>query len=556
MNPYKVEQFGKYYLLQKIAYGGMAEIFLALQRGIEGFERQIIIKRILPHKKDDPKFKNMFIDEAKIAAQFYHPNIAQIYEFGEIGQSYYIAMEYIPGLNLTEILEIMSQQGKRGLPYEYGIPIVIDITSALSYIHNLNVVHRDICAQNIIISEYGPAKLIDFGVVKAEQRRSKTQPGALKGTYGYMSPEQIKTEELDSRSDIFSLGVLLYEITTGVHPFDEQNEMKLMELILKGKFTPPSQIIPLYPQELEKIIIKCMALKKEQRFKEAKEIQQHLEAFLKNQGIFPSVSKRAEFLKQLTRQANFKKGISQIKPGRFISEEDTNITKIPPPPPPSKTLKSSKKRTLPPSVPPPPIPPPRTPPSRTPPPRTSSPLIPPQSLLKSKFKLPASLKRIWQRPYSLLSLGGLLIIIIIVSLIIILSDKSILSDKPIPSNKALKQTNLSEAQRITEKKKDTSSPPFPILIKIVSSPPGAKIFINNMFTGLKTPASLAIPPETKLVKVKLKKRGFITVKKKIQPKQNAKVFFKLKKKEELKTPLKPISEEEPSSKWYTPLQAK
>ena len=223
------EAFGKYELLKKVGTGGMAELFLARQPGIEGFEKLIVIKRILPHLTDSrhsSQFVQMLLDEARLAAQLSHPNIIQIYDLGRVDDQYFIAMEYINGVDLSQILK-RELEHSRYMPVEHVVKVATYVCEALSYAHKrtdergrpLRVVHRDVSPHNVLIAYDGGIKLTDFGIAKATSQMMKTRVGTIKGKWAYMSPEQCAGREVDSRSDIFSVGVLIYQMTTGMLPF-------------------------------------------------------------------------------------------------------------------------------------------------------------------------------------------------------------------------------------------------------------------------------------------------------------------------------------------------
>ncbi|HEX9081527.1 MAG TPA: protein kinase, partial [Holophagaceae bacterium] len=220
--PSVLEEYGNYYLLEKIAVGGMAELFKAQQRGVQGFQKIVAIKRILPHFSDNEDFVTMFIDEAKLAAQLTHPNIVQIFDLGKAGSSYYIAMEYVNGRDLRTLLKKVREYGMP-IPEQVAAFVVMKVAAALDYAHRkrgfddreLKLVHRDISPQNVILSTEGAVKLVDFGIAKAASKASHTVAGALKGKLLYMSPEQATGQALDNRSDLYSLGLVLFELLTG-----------------------------------------------------------------------------------------------------------------------------------------------------------------------------------------------------------------------------------------------------------------------------------------------------------------------------------------------------
>src|SRR5205823_3570216 len=215
-------KFGQYVLVEKIATGGMAEVWKARMRGVEGFQKIVAIKKILPHLSDNQDFIEMFIDEAKLAAQLNHNNIIHIYDLGKIQSSYYIAMEYIDGYDLKTILKLAADRDNP-LNVELALFIAAKIAAALDYAHrkrdfedrDLGLVHRDVSPQNVLISQDGDIKLCDFGIAKAASKASHTQAGALKGKLQYMSPEQAWGRAIDKRSDIFALATVLFELLTG-----------------------------------------------------------------------------------------------------------------------------------------------------------------------------------------------------------------------------------------------------------------------------------------------------------------------------------------------------
>ena len=229
-------QFGKYLLLGRISVGGMAEVFKAKSFGVQGFEKIIAIKRILPSLGRDEDFITMFIDEAKIAGQLAHANIGQIHELGQVDGAHFIAMEYIWGRDLLQLQNRFKKRGKR-ISMSAASFIVMKVCEGLHYAHKkrdvlgvpMEIVHRDCSPQNIVISFEGEVKLIDFGIARAASRSSRTNAGVLKGKFGYMSPEQVRGLPLDRRSDIFSLGIILFEVLTGRRLFDGESDFSTLE---------------------------------------------------------------------------------------------------------------------------------------------------------------------------------------------------------------------------------------------------------------------------------------------------------------------------------------
>ncbi len=280
-------QFGKYILIEKIATGGMAEMWKAKQKGPEGFAKLVALKRILPHLIENEDFITMFIDEGKVAAQLTHPNIAQIYELGEQDGSYYIAMEYIAGKDLRSIMRVGRQKGKTLRP-ELATTIAIKLLAGMHYAHrkkgfnneDLNIVHRDITPHNVLISYEGQVKLVDFGIAKAAAKNSVTQTGALKGKILYMSPEQAWGQSVDRRSDIFSLGVLFYEMLTSKRVFLADNEIAILQKVREWDPPPPSSAKSTISSQIDRIVLKAIAKNPSQRYQTADEMRRDLESYL------------------------------------------------------------------------------------------------------------------------------------------------------------------------------------------------------------------------------------------------------------------------------------
>ena len=280
-------KFGKYLLLERINVGGMAEVFKAKAFGVQGFERLLAIKRILPNMSEDDEFINMFVDEARIAVQLSHSNVVQIYELGKVNESYYIAMEYVLGRDLRQIFD-RFRQAERTFPVPAAAFVASKICDGLDYAHRKNaptgepihLIHRDVSPQNILVSYDGAVKITDFGIAKAEDRASKTQAGVLKGKFGYMSPEQVRGMEIDRRSDIFALGILLYEMVTGERLFLGESDFSTLEKVRAAEVPPPSQYNPEIPEELERILLKALARDRDERYQWASELHDDLQRFL------------------------------------------------------------------------------------------------------------------------------------------------------------------------------------------------------------------------------------------------------------------------------------
>ena len=277
-------QYGKYLLIDKIAKGGMAEVFLAKQIGSKGFERLLAIKRILPQFTENAEFVSMFINEAKVAAQLSHPNIVQVFDFGEVEESFYIGMEYVMGRDLRSIME-RSQKTNRPLTIDQILFIISRVCSGLEHAHkkkdlhgnNLNLVHRDISPQNILISYDGEIKLVDFGIAKAALQENETRTGILKGKIAYMSPEQAWGKAIDHRSDLFSLGIVAYECSTGKRLFKGDSEINTLERVREARFDPPRQFNANISEQVEAALKKSLAKEVQDRYPSAAQMQNELE---------------------------------------------------------------------------------------------------------------------------------------------------------------------------------------------------------------------------------------------------------------------------------------
>ncbi len=280
------QAFGNYQLVKKLATGGMAEVWLAKQTGIEGFNRHVVVKRILPHLAEDPEFVQMFLNEAKIASRFNHPNIAQIYDLGETGGQYFIAMEFIHGEDLGRVMRRAWSTGQ-WIARHISLRMMADCCQGLHYAHTrldergqpLRVVHRDISPQNILVSFDGAVKVVDFGIAKASDQVSNTKSGAIKGKFAYMAPEQAAGKPLDARSDLFALGLVLYELVTGVRPLKRDSELATLQAALECKIDPPSAVAEV-PHELDDIVMRALAKAPDDRYADAREMQRALEQFL------------------------------------------------------------------------------------------------------------------------------------------------------------------------------------------------------------------------------------------------------------------------------------
>jgi len=337
------ETYGKYQLLEKIAVGGMGEVWLARQQGMSGFEKLVVVKRLLPHLTAEQEFINMFFDEARIAALLNHPNIAQIYDLGEVNGEYFIAMEFVAGENLRTVAQ-RALDAKGGMPIALKCRVLADAAAALDFAHlarspsgaPLNLIHRDVSPQNIIVGFSGAVKLIDFGVAKAAGKITRTATGVIKGKYAYMSPEQARGHDLDSRSDIFGLGIVFYEILTSQRLFKRGTDTDTLKAIVYGDVEPPSSIVRGIPRQVDAIVMKALQKNRDDRYQTGGQLQLAIEEFLVR-GRLPATSAHlAAYMRELFPEESAKDPM-QLQPeteptlstsgeGQAVEQRATNVT--------------------------------------------------------------------------------------------------------------------------------------------------------------------------------------------------------------------------------------
>ena len=343
------QEFGSYTLHELIDRGGMAEIYRATMPGIGGFEKPVAIKKILPHLAEDEEFITMLIDEAQIIVNIEHANIAQVYDLGKLEGTYYIAMEFIHGVDLDAIIEKMEQQG-RTVPLDHTAYITSCICAGLHVAHSktdengepLNVVHRDLSPHNVLIGYGGDVKIIDFGVAKASVKKARTQAGVIKGKLLYMSPEQAKAKDLDGRADLFAVGICMYKMLTGNLPFRGENEFQTYNNILEKEIPPPMEVNPDVPREMNRIVMKLLERDRQKRYQDGYAVKEDLDKVLRkiNPGYTENSLSRfvekhftdadPEELRQEPESRDFGADDASHKPGPEADEEldETFVTTI------------------------------------------------------------------------------------------------------------------------------------------------------------------------------------------------------------------------------------
>ncbi len=295
---------GPYVLKDKLATGGMAELFIAVQIRDDGFQKKVVVKRILSHLAGDPDFIGMFIREARLAALLTHPNIVQIYDFRKVDGAYIIAMEYVDGKNLQEIMAVVQ----KALPVDLCIHLIQKIAKGLHYSHSLthektgepmNLVHRDVSPQNMLLSRQGEVKITDFGISKAATEPNMTQAGVIKGKLSYLSPEQVLGKELDGRADIYALGLIFYEILSGKRLFRFNNDLDAIRTIPEAVIPPIRELRPEIPEELNRIVMKCLEKDKDVRYRDAGGIDRDLQELKRQMGIAYDETDLAAFVEEV-----------------------------------------------------------------------------------------------------------------------------------------------------------------------------------------------------------------------------------------------------------------
>ncbi len=298
-----LEHYGSYELIKRLATGGMAQIYLARE---PASEKLLVVKRILPHLAENVDFVRMFLDEARIAARLHHPNIVQIFNLGAQDDSYFIAMEYIHGDDVRRVWKRAHQLG-REMPVPLVCRVVMEACAGLDYAHKkadgagkpLDIVHRDVSPQNILVTFDGAVKVVDFGIAKAADQATITRSGVLKGKYSYMSPEQSAGRRLDRRSDIFALGVVLWELLTGNRLFKRANDIQTLNAVSDCEVEPPSSVNPALPKDLDAVVLKALAKTPEGRYPDAAALRDGLERWLAKHQLNASSAQLATFMQGL-----------------------------------------------------------------------------------------------------------------------------------------------------------------------------------------------------------------------------------------------------------------
>ncbi len=306
----------RYRITERVAAGGMAEVFRGVAESMRGFKKNIAIKRILPSLTKNKKFVAMFLDEARLSLSLQHANIVQVFDIGHSEDTYFIVMEYVDGCDLKAILDWRRRTNKR-VPVAHSLYVITEICKGLSYAHELtnqendaplNIVHRDVSPPNVLLSKQGEVKVVDFGLAKATSQVEVTDPGVVKGKMSYLSPEAARGEEVDSRADIFAVGILLYEMLTGKRLFYGETDYQTVELVRNAKIPPIRPQNPQVEPELEDIVRKSLAKRKEDRFQSATDLQDALAQYSYSRGLKVISRDIAELVRQCLEDKRMQSG--------------------------------------------------------------------------------------------------------------------------------------------------------------------------------------------------------------------------------------------------------
>jgi serine/threonine protein kinase len=282
----------RYRVIEKLESGGMAEVFRAESEGLQGFRKQVAIKRVLPHLSSKKKFISMFLDEARLSAQLSHSNCVQVFDIGVGDSAYFIVMEFVDGANLKAIIEHIKKTGK-DFPVEAAVHISLEICKGLAYAHELTdpngvplyIVHRDMSPPNVLITKHGEVKIVDFGLAKANSQLEKSEPGIIKGKFSYLAPEAAMAQEVDARTDIFAVGIILWELLAGQRLFLGDTDFQTVKKVQAAVVPSISQINKKVPPDLEKIIARALARDPAQRYANARDLGMELSKFMFRHGV-------------------------------------------------------------------------------------------------------------------------------------------------------------------------------------------------------------------------------------------------------------------------------
>ena len=309
----------RYRVIEKLEAGGMAEVFRAESEGLQGFKKQVAIKRVLPHLSEKKKFISMFLDEARLCAQLTHSNCVQVFDIGVGDNAYFIVMEFVDGANLKSVAENLKKKQGRDMPLEVSAFLAAEICKGLDYAHNLkdssgvdlHIVHRDMSPPNVLITKYGEVKIVDFGLAKASSQLEKSEPGIIKGKFSYLSPEAALGQDVDPRTDVFAVGIILWELLTGKRLFLGDTDFQTVKQVQEAKVPSVRSHNPQVPPELERVVNKSLARDPKERYQTARELAQDLTRFLFQYGKPVSSFDLAQIVEGVIRARVHKKPVQR-----------------------------------------------------------------------------------------------------------------------------------------------------------------------------------------------------------------------------------------------------
>ncbi|QSQ20796.1 protein kinase [Pyxidicoccus parkwayensis] len=496
--------FGKYELLRKIASGGMGQVFLAREHGT-GFERLVVLKLILPHLAEDDEFLSMFLDEAGLVARLTHPNLITILDLSEIEGRHCLAMEYVQGDDVRRLDKFTRAQGK-SLPVGLILRIIADAAAGLHYAHQardaqgkpLKLVHRDVSPQNILVGFDGGVKVIDFGVAKAATSSQNTATGVLKGKYPYMSPEQANGHSIDARSDLFALGVVMWELMTGKRLFKGESDMMTLRLVKDCQVPRPSQLNPRLPPGLDEIILKALAPTPDGRYADCGAFRLALEDYALNLRLPSSSAHLSAFLRELyaeriATESDPAKLDQLAEDADLDSRSNSSLSGVPGGP--GAPPRSASSRAV-----------PRSSQSPAPGTRSRQGLAAPAQPPRDKTRGTAALDRPEPRrvPWMPVAVAGAGLLVAGAALVFLRGPAQATTVQPPPQPVAVaKQPEHDKPAQVTA----PPEKPRPVELPVISEPPGATVSVDGEPQG-KTPWTLTLQPGTSSVEVTLALNGY------------------------------------------------
>ncbi|HEX8438098.1 serine/threonine-protein kinase [Archangium sp.] len=517
--------FGKYQLLRKIASGGMGQVFLALEQG-SGIERLVVLKLILPHLSEDEEFLAMFLEEARLVARLGHPNLITILELTEIDGRHCLAMEYVQGDDVRRMDKFARTQGKP-LPVGLALRIIAEAAAGLDYAHQardaqgkpLRLVHRDVSPQNILVGFDGGVKVIDFGVAKAAGSASHTATGVLKGKYPYMSPEQANGQPVDGRSDLFALGVVLWELLTSRRLFKGESDLMTLRLVRDCQVPPPSQLNPKLPPGLDELVLKALAPNPEARYPGCAAFRLAIEDYILQYRLPASNAHLSAWLRDVYAERIARES-DPVNLDQLAEDTDLDSKSNPS----RSSVRSLSQR---------PVPPPPPPPSST-----GTPVVPPPRYVPvgngkhTVTMVPADTAVSRRFPVVPVLAGVGALLLGAGAAVIFLRQPPVEPVAPPVTQTQPVVRAQPEPIRVVEQPKqpERASEPQPVTLKVVTEPAGAVVVIDGKPHGAPTPTELPLVPDAPPVTLALKLDGYEPVSRQVSAGDAPAVSVKLTRK--------------------------